>query len=365
MATVCPQCHQSFEGLSSCPHCDRKALPFAEAPAARTGSALFAPVIQFHRTAEGCLLISLAVTALLSYGLFLLATTSLQAFDTENAESTLTPETKQWLFFGLQLMALLMGTVLAGVGHRRGLLFGGLVGAVTGLVFVWSLIVGLAAEHFPPLGGALLTPGSASYQMTLLVMPLIHTSVGALGGLAGSRIWKPLPELSLATFRSSKPGLRPGWHPRRLDLAVGASAFSGPISWPRVVVGTVVAALGGGWTDRIIDGLLAFSEGELKVTTDQDNLMAYLIVFAFSILLGGFVAGANKSNGIKQGLCVGIGASFLLAGLYWNGAANQSVSVIYPIVGTICLGPIGGWFGGELLPPAAKRDWRRLGPKAL
>jgi hypothetical protein len=317
--------------------------------------------VQFYRTVEGRLSISVLLVLLLTYGLFQLGMTSLWALDPDGTQPALTAEGQQALLLGFQTVALLTGTLLAGVGHRRGLLFGGIVGVISGLVFLWALLVGLVEDHVPALSVGVLAPDSPNYRLALALVPMAYAFVGALGGGVGGKVWKPLPDLNLTAIAIGKGGPGKGLKGRRRD-GPAVNAFSGRIAWPRVVAGTLVAVAGAGSTDRIIDLILRLSEGQLRVTTDQDNLLAYLMVFAFSILTGGFVAGATKANGIKQGLCVGAGAATILAGLFWNGAAHQSVSVAYPIVGTLCLGPIGGWFGGELLPPVEKKKPRNLMP---
>jgi hypothetical protein len=209
----------------------------------------------------------------------------------------------------------------------------------------------------------LLTPGTPIRNMALYGLPILHAVFGAMGGLLGSSVWKPLPELSLEQLRSAYPGLLQGV-PKRLSLRRSFILraiwqWNGPISWVRVLLGTAVAVSGAIWTKSIIELIVVMSEGKLRVVTQFDDRMAYGEVFSLAILIGGCIAGSNSFNGLKQGLCVGIAATFMLAGVFWNAAAGQPGAIVYPMLSTLCLGPVGGWFGSELLPPVYQRVRRR------
>jgi hypothetical protein len=358
MLTLCPQCNSTFEGSKQCPRCGCQLQHFNGQPGAKATHPFFQMVVRLQQTLEGRIFVSVLLVLALSYGLLSLCRTSLQGLNAESGGVPLDPLAKLSLFLAMQALAVLTGAALSGVGQRRGFVFGAMVGALNGLLIVWGLLTGLFGLLFPAFTTEPLTPGTHSYPIALLALPALLTICGAVGGFLGSVIWKPAPDLTLVLFPGGKPGT-PGWNPRRPEINSDPGAMEGPVALKKVVVGTVVAFLGGGWTDSLIDAILALSEGHMKITTDTDNLLAYVVVFSFSILTGGFIAGAGRFNWMKQGGCVGIGAALTLALLFWNGVAQHSVSVVYPIIATLCLGPIGAWFGSEIMPPVSKKA--RLG----
>jgi hypothetical protein len=69
------------------------------------------------------------------------------------------------------------------------------------------------------------------------------------------------------------------------------------------------------------------------------------------------VAGATTRNGLKQGFCVGAGLA--MAGFFLTGTVEQSGALVFPILSTVALGSLGGWFGTELMPPGDTRHRRK------
>jgi hypothetical protein len=127
------------------------------------------------------------------------------------------------------------------------------------------------------------------------------------------------------------------------------------VAWLRVLAGTGVAVLGGVFTDRVIDLVVTASEGYLQVATLDQNRVATGEVLCLAILLGGCIAGATTRNGLKQGLWVGLASAMLLGCLAAAGLFAHAGSLVLPVLAAVFLGPVGGWFGTELMPPANRR----------
>jgi hypothetical protein len=187
----------------------------------------------------------------------------------------------------------------------------------------------------------------------LLSLPILHTVVGAIGGLIGCAIWKPVQDVSLPLLSPKKQlAIRREAHAGKPMLR-----WSGPIAWGHIMVGTIVATIGAVNTPAIIDLLLTASDNKIKIMNSLEDRVAYGEIFSLAILLGGCIAGANSFNGLKQGVYVGITLAFLLAGIFMKDGSVPSV--VYPVLCALFLAPIGGWFGSELLPPAVKFHKKR------
>jgi hypothetical protein len=182
--------------------------------------------------------------------------------------------------------------------------------------------------------------------------PLLLTAFGAVGGLLGSLIWKPLPALPL-------PG-PVGDRKATVKFARQAkpSLFAGPVSWIRVVLGTAVVVGGALWANVILSFVLQASEGRLTIHSRLQAQLVTLEICALAVLIGSCLAGATTRNGLKQGLNVGLASSAVLLG-FSLGAAHVSVNeLIFKSLSTSFLALAGGWFGGQLFPPvihAARR----------
>jgi hypothetical protein len=248
-------------------------------------------------------------------------------------------------------LALLPAGTLAGAGQRRAAVLGAIVGILSGLAFVAGMLSGVLTNLVQSFSEELLKPGAPIHEVTLFSLPVLHSVFGAIGGLLGGLIWKPLPDVNwpllspqsrLALKReaaSSRPLLR----------------WAGPVAWGHILIGTIVATIGAVNTPTMIDYILSASDNQFKLMTQLEDSIAYGEIFSLAILLGGCIAGANSINGLKQGVCVGMTLAFLMAGIYWK----DSASIIYPILGALVLAPVGGWFGSELLPPALTRRLKK------
>src|SRR5262249_20263663 len=76
-----------------------------------------------------------------------------------------------------QALALLVGSMVAAAGQRRGWAVGAVVGLANALL----------------LNGMLTLIGRPPDDLIRYGLPLVHAGLGAVGGLLGCRIWQPAP----------------------------------------------------------------------------------------------------------------------------------------------------------------------------
>jgi hypothetical protein len=314
----------------------------------------------WQQTPGGRMVIGVIVSVGLCYGLLQLAISTLRGFVGGDASARLSPSFGILMFLGIQVISLIVGGAITGIGQRRGMTYGALVGLLSGLLILSGIFYGVVHNLAVSFGAQLLTPGTAIRNIVLYALPILHVICGAIGGLVGRMIWRPMPEIS---------GTGPGmfgvpagvpWRIVRRDVGrMRASVWEGPIHWVRVLLGTAIAVAGAIYAKTLIDIMVMLSQGTLKVVSLLEDQVTFAEIFSLAIMLGGCVAGANTRNGLKQGVCVGIGAALVIDALFMVGYLNPSAPRIYPILSTLFLGPIGGWFGSELLPPILGLRYRR------
>lgn len=390
MALVCPKCNGSFENQLQCPKCKvilvvassvsqgggpgslstfamNDSLKHGSAPVGPPSPATEAPASSkwydtpFGRF-MGCLFLSLG----LSYGLLQLCVIILQSMGKGAKGAPVDPRVLLGLFYGLQATALLTGGFLAGLGRRAGAGYGAMVGLVSGGVVLGLVMSPLLKNNLLlPFLGDLLTVKpdmhlkwkGIPYQMVYFYgIPVAHFLCGLVGGLFGSMIWKPPPEMpepTLAPFQPARPMSSLETAIPLSDKPEGEeeSYFGGSIAWMRVIFGTGIAAGGVVWSKKVIDFIVGVSEGHLKVDDMQQQWVTQAEIFALSIFIGGTIGGATTANGPKQGIVVGVGAGILQAILTMNDSEFRSL-LPFVIISSIFLAPLGGWFGTNLMPPA-------------
>jgi hypothetical protein len=252
---------------------------------------------------------------------------------------------------GLMGFGLLAGGMLTGAGQRRGLLLGTVMG-------LWNGVLLIAVEN---LGGKPVTTVAAYGE------PLLFSAFGALGGLVGSLIWKPLPTLTVPAAERPRGVTMPD---RKKP-----SPFAGPISWTRVLMGTAVAVGGILWANVILEIVLEATDRKLAVSSHLQAKLVTLEISALAVLFGSCLAGATTFNGLKQGLCVGVLASLVLIGILLGNpkgpkhdllftAVEKSTLIlvhemIFATAATCVLALVGGWFGSQLFPPVFKLGRRK------
>jgi hypothetical protein len=337
MAMVCPQCKEWFQQRLNCPQCGGRLIYQVGGPGHDPSDPLFNE--HWQQTPWGRLIVGLLLAQGLFYIFHHLCTAGLMAVhsDSDNVWSALTGLV---LLQGLQAASVLAAGLLSGAGQRRGMLLGLVVG-------VWNGVLFTLAHHW--LGRPFTT-------VSLFGEPALQAAIGAVGGLAGSMIWRPLPSLR-APVALQSPSPAPV-----IPIRARRSALAGPLAWGRVLTGITLTVGCVVWVDVIREFVLEASEGKLRIDTHLEAELVTWEISALAMLAGGALAGATTRNGIKQGLAVGIGSGVVLLGIRL--ANNQSLPqlLILTLASTVALCLVGGWFGAELLPPVlrvVKRHKRR------
>lgn len=352
MVKTCPQCNTAFSG-DSCTACPPDTGLSLSLPSFRPGRPE-----RWQQTPGGRILLGGLLAVGLSCALMQLTLSGARAVGRDELVRELSPLAGLTLVAGWQMVGLLIGGLVAGAGQKGGTALGVIVGVLSGLLFLAGVLGGCFTNLLPAFASEVPRPGTLVRTAALYGLPVTYALVGALGGWLGRCIWIPLPDPD----DLSALGGPHAWAPlrRKAPRRPARSVWDGPVRWPRVVLGSVLAVAGALYTKTFIDGLVLLSEGKLTVVTLFQDQVAYAEVFSLAILLGGSVAGANTPNGLKQGMAVGIAAAAIIDGLLLGGFLNPAAPAIYPVLSTLCLGPIGGWIGGELLPPVGPFRRRRV-----
>jgi hypothetical protein len=358
MPRVCPRCKSNFGDEAQCPTCGFHVATPPEVRRPPRRRAATAPS-KWQQTAWGKTLIGLLLAQGLYYGLLMLVRTIASASGEELSAEWMTSFNGLLLIQVMQLISLLAGGMVAGAGQRRGVLYGAVVGLYNGVLF---LLV-----HVQILGHSL-------RPEVLATLPVLQIAFGTAGGFIGNRIWKPIEPLQTLPADEGSIGAAAPRAPA--DIAVPAaklpkvSPLAGPINWFRVAGGTFVAVLGTYSAPPIFKAILNASADIPPLDTQRQAMFLTWEISVLAILIGGSWAGSNSSNGLKQGLVVGVISSFMLAViLLWRGDSSATDTttllfslfgfkgtalaekVVFTVLSVLPLGIAGGWFGGQLLPP--------------
>jgi hypothetical protein len=346
MAMVCPQCNGSFEQRLQCPACGVRLLYQASRQASAAG--VPGQAGQWQHTRWGRILVGLLLAQGLYHGLRQLCDAGILAVSEEASRDVWKTLCGLMLLQALQGLGLLVGGLFAGAGQRRGLLLGTVVGVWNGVIFI--LLDQFTARS--PGNGMALGQALPLNTVTAYGEPILMTAFGAVGGLLGSLIWKPLPALPL-----------PGQNERKANGKVAgrepSSLFAGPVAWVRVALGIAVVVGGALCAHVILHFVLEASEGKLTIRSRLQAQLVTLEICALAVLLGSSLAGATTRNGLKQGLCVGLGASVILLVLSLGSPQISLNEIIFKGLSTAFLALAGGWFGGQLFPPIVQPARRK------
>ncbi|HVS39623.1 MAG TPA: hypothetical protein VMS17_28965 [Gemmataceae bacterium] len=338
MAMVCPQCAASYEQRLQCPTCGVRLLYDFRGQKTKTVK----PVTRWQQTPWGRIVIGLVLAQGLYFGLQHALLGLLEMLNNQGLVKWTWTSVSGLVFLQiLQILSLAAGCVLAGGGQQRGVMLGALVGVWNGVLSV--LLDPLLHPNFVPAGLTMLT---------LVGVPLLHIAFGTFGGWIGCTIWRPV--------HTDMPAL-PGQATRKQAVAPRRmSPIAGRVAWFRVLLGAVTAAAGYMTAGAVFAFLIDFSAGRL--TSDgwwQDRVVTWEIQ-ALAILIGGAVAGYNTGNGLKQGLFVGLAASFFLMAILFGVNRSAPEIAVLTVAGCFCLCAVGGWFGGTLFPPVSTVKSHRL-----
>lgn len=325
MAMVCPACNGSFEQLLECPACKVRLEYRTDAELAGRGG-------HWQQTPWGRIVVGLLLAQGLAHGLKQLVTAVLLA--SEGHATAWQTSAGLICLFVFQGLGLLIGGAIAGAGQTRALLFGSLLGVMNSLIFCAFPLAG----REPP------------SELELYAGLVMNPALGGLGALLGSWIWKPLAAVNVTIFPSDTPA--------KLPPVQTAPFWSGPISWPRAVVGAAVIVAGSLWTPAIMSWFLEAGHGTLEVKTHFQSWLLQWEISALMTLVGAGFAGASSFNGLKQGLVAGLMACVVLAGINLGNPRASFATMVYMVAGLMCLTGAGGWFGSQLLPPLERRRKR-------
>ena len=327
MAMVCPRCQQTYDRELNCPDCGCRllyqAVSFENTPAPD-------PVDESHwqQTPWGKIAVGLLLAGGLSFGLQQLCTAGTLAGN----------ESAFWATLGgllllhlLQGSSVVVGSAITGAGQPRGLLYGSIVGLLSGGVF-------LAFQRHQ---------GDGEPDIVMFAQPLVYLVLGAMGGLFGKWIWQPAPVFSLTTNV-----------PRRLLPTPPSELFAGPVHLGRIFTGAFIVVAGMVWSNVILAQVLQASSGTIPRTS---HLQARLIgweLAGLATLLGAALAGATTLNGLKQGFFVGVGAGIVIIGIHMGYEKLVLESLLLMLSSVFVLSLTGGWFGAQLFPPVVARRQR-------
>jgi DNA-directed RNA polymerase subunit RPC12/RpoP len=326
MAMVCPQCKESFEQRLQCPNCSAR-LVYKSSPRKKKIVDGLERDGKWMQTAGGRIVLGLLLSQGLYFGLRRLFAAGLLAVE-ESDTGIWSSLFGVLLVQGLQAIGLLVGGTLAGAGYRRGGMLGALVGAISGAISLSLLLYWQQEVN----------------AIALYGQPLVQMVFGAVGGAIGCTIWKPL-----ALEVPDKPDLSP----KREQLAptTHPAKFSGPIAWGRVLVGAVLAIAGTLYAKTLLKVVLDASDGKLSLDTYLQAELVTWEIKALAILLGSVIAGSGTANNLKQGTCVGFAVALVQLTILLSSDSVPLEKGILTIGATMALGLVGGWFGGQMLPP--------------
>jgi hypothetical protein len=352
MAMVCPQCNGSFDQRMQCPVCGIRLLYQAGRQSAAGG--LPGQGGQWQHTPWGRIVVGLLLAQGLYHGLRQLCNAGMLALSDEAASDVWKTLFGLMLLQGLQAFGLLVGGIVAGAGQRRGLLLGTVVG-------VWNGVIVIALDYFrgrPTGGGTLATYALPLNSVTAYGELLLLTAFGALGGLVGSLIWKPLPVLPIPGQDGDRKGAV------KFSRKDKVSLFAGPVAWIRVALGTAVVVGGALWANVILSFVLQASEGKLTIRSRLQAHLVTLEICALAVLVGSCLAGATTRNGLKQGLCVGLAAGAVLLGISLSGGQISLNELVFKGLSTSFLAMGRRLVRGPALSPRRPRSPAQKRPYA-
>ena len=325
MASWCTICREAYDDAAECPRCQ------GQPKRSSSEADLLGPL---PRTWSRNPWVRVVLGVLLAQGLYYAAEQFFLAgvmVIWSDSVSETTSLAAMLSLQGLQIIALLAGSVLAGAGQRNAGLYGSLVG-------VWN---GIIATMATGLSGGPLT------VVSLYATPLLHAAVGGLGGLIGARIWRPIG--AATPTGTDRPTFRP---PRGRSIW---SLTHAEFHWLRIFAGVMVSVGGFLWADTILHAVLKSSDGNLSIRSSLQQEVITLEICALGVFLGGVLAGATTWRGGAQGAMVGVFSVLILLAMGMINRQAASVPMFCTMLaGVLILGLLGGAFGGRLLPPISR-----------
>jgi hypothetical protein len=228
-------------------------------------------------------------------------------------------------------------------------------GTVNRRAEVMGLLIGLSAagSFFGPDLAASVIP----HEEWLIGVPTLLLLVGVGGGTIGRLLMPPAPRLPKFGHQDS-------------TFVTAAKEPRAQLNWWRVILGTVPVVAGTMYADDLRNVLLTALAGS-GGSFGSARLVAWQITVLTS-LAGGLLAGANTRGGFRQGLVTGglggIGSAFAVSSRgaekslvveFWLEQLNMNEAspvVFAAMAGAVWTATtIGGWLGGQILPPPRRK----------
>ena len=345
MYLFCPSCQTQFPAAGRCPRCSSRLLSpgeMLEMSSSAPRGPTKAPVATFGgRVAVGCVIALSAHLGLYQWSLALL--------DAVNADTTVRFISN----IALRLVAGFVGGLIAGAGREAAFGGGLAVGVVGG--FAWLMI-----DSYPNVTIDLMHIGIAG-----------AISIGSgIAAIVGHRIWPVAVVLEEPEDSRGSSLLKFLPTSKKLDT-------QRPTHWWKIVLSSFLVLLAVVVSDSIRVGLLKLPAGLLinfggggSATSRVDFEIAL-----FGIILGTFVSGFNTGAGLRHGLIAGLLTAMAVLTMYatqGEGAypaldfladhmESETRTELSLALGSLffLVGTIGGWMGGQLMPPLSRRA--RLG----
>jgi hypothetical protein len=358
MQLLCTECQTAFAGASHCPVCGGRLVSPQEAHILRKKRRKAPPRIS-EPTAAGRVAVGVLVALGGYLGLREWVGAGLLGAGIAGDEWWET-ETAAWVTLGLRAASAIVGGLVAGAGRVGGWMTGTLAGCVAGGLLLSADV----AAH--PAG-----PGPIAYLGALAA-----AVAGLVAGTLGTFLWPSPVELPRATSGSRGSSLL------RLAREQEEARKGRPTQWLRIVIGVSIAFSGIVAADVVRTGLSKGSIGNLHMGSAFHAPVVCLELAAAVIFFGGATAGASTGAGVRHGviagLLAGIAAVAITAtrhpnvfpaveGYFWlsnipNENIRDTAALLELLIAVWVVTVIGGWFGGQLLPPlASKAQLRRLG----
>jgi hypothetical protein len=358
MQLLCPDCQSAFAGATHCPSCGGRLISPQEAHLLRKKRKRPVP-----KTVEPTAAGRVAVGVLVALGGYLGLREWLSAGLIGAGiagEEWWATDTAEWVTLGMRAAAAAVGGMVAGAGRAGGWMTGILTGSVAGGL----LLAADVAAH--PAG-----PGPIAYLAAAAA-----AVAGLVAGTIGTFVWPAPVDLPRSQVGSRGSSLL------RLAQEQEEARKGRPTQWLRIVIGVSIAFSGIVAADVLRQGLTQGSAGALHMGSAFQAPIVCLELAAAVIFFGGAAAGASTGAGTRHGLITGLLAAVAAAvitatrhpnifpaveGFFWvtnvpTENVRESASLGELFVAVWAVAALGGWFGGQLLPPlASKAQLRRLG----
>jgi hypothetical protein len=347
MRKVCPQCQASFADQFFCPNCGIEMLDIPDRSAVITGPTGKGALHGANRSTAQRLFAGIILGQALYYGMRQLATAFLLAGGLGHWWSSSGGQVTMPI---LQMIAVLLGGLVAGAGNIRSTVSGAAVGLINALLFI----------------GAQYALHSRPSEPQLLAGWLVCIVLASAGAALGRWFWPALEDWPNAMPVKNEQS-------KEKKRKAKTEARYTPISWFRILGGSVLAVGCTVWAGPIRDLLIHSGGGMFSIDSHLQAQFIAWVISALAMLIGGAFAGAVSHGGMRHGFLVGILASvgvFVihmqvihevlpaehffaeLVQLPDSDTPTVGRTVLFLITNTMLLGTLGGVFGNALLPMA-------------